>query len=174
MRMQKSLGGRSGVVKSLLSSRQPAILAGCTHFRSPWHHTLNVRAAAASSGSEDPYKVGLLLFYKTTTLSCYSRDCLELPTNVGDHSCMQVLSLPKNADSQAILRAYRNKLRDNKGNDDAIERIEAAHTAILMRGLSSRLSVMPLLLLLCDWRICMVHWPIRHVAHAPGRSAGGC
>ena len=48
-------------MKSLLSSRQPAILAGCTHFRSPRHHTLNVRAAAASSGSEDPYKVGLLL-----------------------------------------------------------------------------------------------------------------
>ena len=60
-RMQKSLGGRSGVVKSLLSSRQPAILAGCTHFRSPRHHTLSVRAAAASSGSEDPYKVGMLL-----------------------------------------------------------------------------------------------------------------
>ena len=55
-------------------------------------------------------------------------------------------SLPKNADSQAILRAYRNKLRDNKGNDAAIERIEAAHTSILMRGLSSRLSVIPVYL----------------------------
>jgi len=173
VRMQKSLGVRIGGVKSLLSSRQPAILAGCTHFRSPRHHTLNVRAAAASSGSEDPYKVACCCS-RTTKMSCYSTDCLELPHNVCDHSCVQVLSLPKNADSQAILRAYRNKLRDNKGNDDAIERIEAAHTAILMRGLSSRLSVMLLPLLLCDWRICKVHWPTRHVAHAPGRSAGGC
>ena len=61
--------------------------------------------------------------------------------------CPQVLSLPKNADSEAILRAYRKKLRDNRGNDAALERIEAAHTAILMRGLSSRLAVRAVLLL---------------------------
>lgn len=52
-----------------------------------------------------------------------------------------MLGLPKNADSEAILRAYRKKLRDNRGNDAALERFEAAHTAILMRGLSSRLAV---------------------------------
>ena len=60
--------------------------------------------------------------------------------------CPQVLSLPKNADSEAILRAYRKKLRDNRGNDAALERIEAAHTALLMRGLSSRLAVRAVLL----------------------------
>ncbi len=49
--------------------------------------------------------------------------------------------MPKNADSAAILRAYRNKLRDAKGNDAATERIEAAHTSLLMRGLNSRLTV---------------------------------
>jgi len=49
--------------------------------------------------------------------------------------------LPKNADSAAILRAYRNKLREAKGNDAATERIEAAHTSLLMRGLNSRLTV---------------------------------
>jgi len=53
----------------------------------------------------------------------------------------QVLSLPKNADSAAVLRAYRNKLREAKGNDAATERIEAAHTSLLMRGLNSRLTV---------------------------------
>ena len=70
--------------------------------------------------------------------------------------CPQVLSLPKNADSEAILRAYRKKLRDNRGNDAALERIEAAHTALLMRGLSSRLAVRALLLLL--YTLGLLRW----------------
>ena len=50
--------------------------------------------------------------------------------------------MPRNADSNAIARAYRKKLSEVKGRDEAAQqRIEAAHSAIMMAGLTARLQV---------------------------------
>lgn len=52
----------------------------------------------------------------------------------------QVLGVPRNADSISIQRAYRKKVAELKGRDDAaVQRIEAAHSAIMMSALTSRL-----------------------------------
>lgn len=51
----------------------------------------------------------------------------------------KILELPRSADSTAILRAYRNKLREAKGNENATARIENAHSQIMMSSLSTRL-----------------------------------
>ena len=54
----------------------------------------------------------------------------------------QVLGVPRNADSISIQRAYRKKVAELKGRDDAaVQRIEAAHSAIMMSALTSRLKV---------------------------------
>ena len=55
---------------------------------------------------------------------------------------LQVLGVPADADSNAIQRAYRKKVGEFKGKDEAkVQAIEAAHSAIMMRQLTSRLSV---------------------------------
>ena len=53
----------------------------------------------------------------------------------------QVLGLPRKADSAQINRVYKKKLAEARGNEAETSRIEAAHTSIMMSGLSSRLSV---------------------------------
>lgn len=39
------------------------------------------------------------------------------------------------------MRAYRVRMRESKGNAEETARIEAAHTALMMRSLTSRLRV---------------------------------
>ncbi|KAI7841013.1 hypothetical protein COHA_005241 [Chlorella ohadii] len=52
----------------------------------------------------------------------------------------QVLGVPPNADSTTIQRAYKKKLSEVKGKDEAAQqRIEAAHSQLMMAGLSARL-----------------------------------
>jgi len=51
----------------------------------------------------------------------------------------QVLGLPKNADYNAIQRAYRKKLSECRGNEEAASRIEQAHSSLMMNALTSRL-----------------------------------
>ena len=53
----------------------------------------------------------------------------------------QVLGIPRNADSVTLQRAYKKKLSDAKGNEAAVQRIEAAHSNIMMSSLTSRLQV---------------------------------
>lgn len=51
----------------------------------------------------------------------------------------QVLGLPKNADYDAIQRAYRKKTAEHKGDDEAIQRIEVAHSSLMMSALTARM-----------------------------------
>jgi hypothetical protein len=56
--------------------------------------------------------------------------------------CLQVLGLPQGADSTAVQRAYRKRMSEVKGKDDAAaQRIEAAHSTLMMQALTSRLKV---------------------------------
>lgn len=58
----------------------------------------------------------------------------------------QVLGVPRNADANAIARAYRKKISEVRGRDGMEgeqARIEAAHSAIMMAGLTARLQVRP-------------------------------
>ena len=52
---------------------------------------------------------------------------------------MQVLGIPKNADFNAIQRAYRKKIVEAVANEVEKARIEAAHSSIMMSALTSRL-----------------------------------
>lgn len=52
---------------------------------------------------------------------------------------LQVLGIPKNADYNAIQRAYKKKISDFRGNDAETSRIEAAHSSLMMNALTSRL-----------------------------------
>ena len=54
-------------------------------------------------------------------------------------SFSQVLGIPKNADYNAIQRAYRKKLADAIVDEALKSRIEAAHSTIMMSALTSRL-----------------------------------
>lgn len=57
---------------------------------------------------------------------------------------LQVLGIPRDADGNAIQRAYRKKMSEVKGKDEAAaQRIEAAHSQIMMSALTSRLKVSP-------------------------------
>lgn len=52
----------------------------------------------------------------------------------------KVLGVPRNADSEAIMRAYRKRMGEVKGKDEAAEqRIEAAHSKIVMAAFSARM-----------------------------------
>mmetsp|Transcript_3798 Transcript_3798/g.10852 ORF Transcript_3798/g.10852 Transcript_3798/m.10852 type:complete len:259 (-) Transcript_3798:732-1508(-) len=50
-----------------------------------------------------------------------------------------VLGLPQNADYNAIQRAYKKKLSENRGNEEVQAAIEAAHSSLMMNALTSRL-----------------------------------
>lgn len=56
---------------------------------------------------------------------------------------LQVLGLKPGADSERVQRAYRRAVNDaeREGNKSKIETLEAAHTKIMMSGLSARLQV---------------------------------
>lgn len=51
----------------------------------------------------------------------------------------KVLELTSGADSAAIQRQYNKLKREKRGNDDAIGKIEAAHSTLMMRNLSARM-----------------------------------
>lgn len=53
----------------------------------------------------------------------------------------QVLGLSPGANSEAVQRSYRRAKNDAKGDKSRIEKIEAAHTSIMMSGLSQRMKV---------------------------------
>mmetsp|Transcript_12476 Transcript_12476/g.35041 ORF Transcript_12476/g.35041 Transcript_12476/m.35041 type:complete len:267 (+) Transcript_12476:110-910(+) len=51
----------------------------------------------------------------------------------------EVMGLKPNATSEQIQRAYNTLTRENKGNDEALSKIEAAHSSIMMLQLTSRM-----------------------------------
>ncbi len=55
----------------------------------------------------------------------------------------QVLGLSPGANSEAVQRSYRRALNDAKRANDKgrVENIEAAHTSIMMSGLTARMKV---------------------------------
>lgn len=58
----------------------------------------------------------------------------------GSEDPYKVLGIPRDADGNAIQRAYRKKMSEVKGKDEAAaQRIEAAHSQIMMSALTSRL-----------------------------------
>jgi DNA polymerase delta subunit 1 len=56
-----------------------------------------------------------------------------------DAMAPQVLGLPPNADYNAIQRAYKKKVFDARGNEAEQQRVEAAHSTLMMSALTSRL-----------------------------------
>lgn len=54
---------------------------------------------------------------------------------------VKVLGLSPGATSEQIQRAYNIKTRENRGNEEALSKIEAAHSSIMMSLLTSRLKV---------------------------------
>jgi hypothetical protein len=67
---------------------------------------------------------------------------------------MQALGLSPNANSEAVQRSYRRALNDAKGDKGRIEKIEAAHTRIMMSGLTQRMKVRAEY---SEFRICNCH-----------------
>lgn len=54
----------------------------------------------------------------------------------------QVLGIPRDADSNAINRAYTQKKYAARGNDSLTKKIEAAHSQLMMSALTARLKVL--------------------------------
>ena len=52
--------------------------------------------------------------------------------------CLQVLGLPRNADSESIQRVYNKKKRENRDNQEVLDRIEKAHSTLMMRQFTMR------------------------------------
>lgn len=50
----------------------------------------------------------------------------------------QVLGLPRNADSESIQRVYNKKKRENRDNQELLDRIEKAHSTLMMRQFTMR------------------------------------
>lgn len=76
---------------------------------------------------------------------------------------MQVLGIPRDADGNAIQRAYRKKMGEVKGKDEAAQqRIEAAHSQIMMAALTSRLKVGGAAEFQGAWEAC--HWQNQRAA----------
>jgi hypothetical protein len=57
--------------------------------------------------------------------------------------CLQILGVPRDADSHRIETAYRKKkmLAEKNGDSEALKQIEDAHNSIFMASLNMRLSV---------------------------------
>ncbi len=63
-----------------------------------------------------------------------------MPMPAGGLDPYAVLGVPRDADSNAINRAYSQKKYAARGNDAAVQAIEAAHSALMMSALSARMS----------------------------------
>ena len=94
---------------------------------------LIARAAASGLPSDDPYKVRLSV--DAPVIKRYHLNWLKLTCS----PVLQVLELSSGADSAAIQRQYNKLKREKRGNDDAINKIEAAHSTLMMRNLSARM-----------------------------------
>jgi len=93
----------------------------------------------AGSAGEDAHQVGIHVAQHIYA-SYHVFDWVFLITSLsGVHSVLQVLGIPKNADYNAIQRAYKKKISDALGNEVEISRIEAAHSSLMMSALTSRL-----------------------------------
>lgn len=55
--------------------------------------------------------------------------------------CRQVLGVERDADTNAINRAYTQRKFHARGNEAATQRIEAAHSKLMMEALNARLKV---------------------------------
>ena len=117
----------------LLRPQQQLKVARCTH-QSKRRRTVTAQAAAAGAGSssEDPYKVTIALKHPEQGDNAQTA---ESPT------LKQVLGLSPGAPSDALDRAYKRKRSENKFNEKELERIESAHSTLMMSALSARLQV---------------------------------
>jgi DNA polymerase delta subunit 1 len=61
------------------------------------------------------------------------------PSSSSDEDPYQVLGLQANADSEAVGRQYNKKKRELRGNQAALDRLESAHSRIMMRQLTARM-----------------------------------
>lgn len=66
---------------------------------------------------------------------------IDTPKSHGCVTGTQVLGISVKADSAQVNRVYKKKMAEVRGNEVEMGRVEAAHTKIMMSGLSSRLSV---------------------------------
>lgn len=57
----------------------------------------------------------------------------------GNPDPYKVLGVPRDADSNAINRAYSQKKYAARGNDALTQQIEAAHSALMMSALTARM-----------------------------------
>ena len=93
----------------------------------------------------------------TLALHCHekthaSRATLQLAfENLNFGTQMQALGLSPNANSEAVQRSYRRALNDAKGDKARVEKIEAAHTRIMMSGLTQRMKVCRIFLTSAVW-----------------------
>ena len=63
---------------------------------------------------------------------------------MSQQSYLQVLGLSRDANSDAVSRAYKKRLTDARGNDTEKAKIENAHSIIMMSQLSARMKAGPL------------------------------
>lgn len=59
----------------------------------------------------------------------------------GRSHCAQILGIDTDADTNAINRAYRQKKYDARNDPEASQRIEAAHSSLMMSALTARMKV---------------------------------
>jgi hypothetical protein len=52
---------------------------------------------------------------------------------------MQILGLHQGADSEAVQRQYNKLKREKRGDEEAITKIENAHSSLMMRNLTARM-----------------------------------
>lgn len=119
------------------------------HRRHSGAHLCRAAASGAASfpsqPSEDPYQVGAI-FCKLSARCCLTANCRLLPqqplalhsSKATDAQPLQVLGLPRNADSESIQRVYNKKKRENRDNQEVLDRIEKAHSTLMMRQFTMR------------------------------------
>ena len=56
---------------------------------------------------------------------------------------LQVLGLHQGADSEAVQRQYNKLKREKRGDEQAISKIENAHSSLMMRNLTARMQAGP-------------------------------
>lgn len=99
-----------------------------------------VQAAAASFSPDDPYKV---VCFSITHFTSQSRFSCPLEVTVYCLAALlcllQILGLHQGADSEAVQRQYNKLKREKRGDEDAITKIENAHSSLMMRNLTARM-----------------------------------
>ena len=97
-----------------------------------------VQAAAASFSPDDPYKVVCVLtaHSKSQSRFCCSRGSALTAALL---CLLQILGLHQGADSEAVQRQYNKLKREKRGDEEAITKIENAHSSLMMRNLTARM-----------------------------------